>query len=270
MATQITLKGANFGNPLLPAVGNMLRAGLVGAWRFGGGYESAADLSGNKATLTEKGKVSFTEHGVVGDLDNGFVSSLPETTDRTFIAVFRVPASVADITAHHAMVVGNFTDGSESAGGSIWLTGYGASNTRQLRNLQHYYDSTAVETNSHGLSSVGPNFESDADHVWLFVAASIDSGANKTACYSPTLKGYNAGVEYQEKIDANLRFSTRTLSSNPLEIISIPDSNWGRGYESVVEVSEVLVYDRALGIDELQKAYQYSKEYHKNVKGISI
>ena len=269
MAVQITLRGVNFNNAALPVVGNMIRTGLRGAWRFGGGYESAADLSGNESQLTEKGQVSFTPQGVVGDLDNGFVTDLDQTLSRTYIGVFRVPASV-DVTFHSGMVVGNYTDNDESAGGCLWIDGDAGAGLRGIRNQQHFFVEENTGTNQNGSTSIGPEMEADADHIWLFFAGVIDAENSKNFCYSPTLKDYALADTYNEIQNSQYDFTAQTPSPNKLEIISTPDSNWSRGLSSVLEVSEILIYDRALTLDEVKKQYEYSKEYHAKIKGITI
>lgn len=265
MAVQITLRGVNFNNAALPVVGNMIRTGLRGAWRFGGGYESAADLSGNEAQLTEKGQVSFTPQGVVGDLDNGFVTDLLDTTSRTYIAVFRVPASVVDLSAHNAMIINNYRDGTEREGGAMWLDGTPIS----VNSQQHFYDATQTESNERGSNNLKIDYQSDGHNIWLFVAAAVDAATSKHYLYVPTLKNLTEGVEYLE-YDNNFDFAGKPQSVDPLEIMSVSDTSWGRALPSVVEVSEILVYDRALTLDEVKKQYEYSKEYHAKVKGITI
>ncbi|MEY8247302.1 MAG: hypothetical protein RPT11_02875 [Bermanella sp.] len=262
MAVQITLRGVNFGNSALPVVGNMIRSGLRGAWRFGGGYESAADLSGNESILIEKGQVSFTPEGVLGDLDNGFDTGLEPTVERTFIAVFRVPSSVVDLTQHNAMIIGNYTDASERAGGCIWLDDVPTSVNAQ----SHFYDAALTENNYNGSSNLKLEYGSESEYQWLFVASVVT--ATKQWAYFPTQKKLGGATDYLD--GGNQDYASRTVSPHSIELLSVPDSSWGRSLDSVVELSEVLIYDRALSLDEVKKQYEYSKDYHLKVKGIVI
>jgi len=264
MGTQIVLRDLHTNNKSLAMVGNIVRVGLRGAWRFGGGYESAVDISGNETQLIEKGKVSFTNEGVIGDLDNGFKTNLAPSVSRTFIAVVRVPASVSDLANHNAMVIGNFTDASESAGGCIWYDGTPVT----INSQTHYSDPSRPEYNYNASSNRSIAYQSDANYKWLFVASVVDADTGLHYLYCPTLKNYAEGVEYSEY--PGLDLANRTMSPHNYELISTPDTTWGRAYDSVIELSEALIYDRGLTLDEVKKQYEYSKEYHAKVKGISI
>ncbi len=255
MATIIRLKNVQFSNNALPVITPFVRNGLVGAWRFANGPESLIDLSGNGHQLTEKGSVSYSEFGVLGDHSNGFITDINESADLTLIAVYRT-ASTND--GAKGFAVGNFfNDTSPDRGVSLWYHRDNVNDVFKYQSQCHYYRTdTGLFQNEIIQASITP-IEQD----FAFSAVTINTAENSQTLYVPKK---NTKLV---RSDSLKNYAQREMSTMPFEICSSPD-DWLN--ESNVEVAEVIIYNKALSEAEVLEQYALSKQFHKAVRGIDV
>lgn len=255
MATIIRLKNVQFSNSALPVVTPFVRNGLVGAWRFANGSESLIDLSGNGRQLTEKGSISYSEFGVLGDKDNGFVTDINESSDVTLMAVWR-PTSTED--GAKGFAVGNFfNDTSPDRGLSLWYGRDNANDSISAKAQCHYYNTdTGLLGNEVLESKMTP-----IDQSFTFSALTVNTNENSQSLYVPK---NNAKLVRSEPAKSYIQ---REISTSPFEICSTQDS-WGSSGD--IEVAEVIIYNKALSEAEVLEQYELSKQFHKAVRGIDI
>ncbi|HGS4526694.1 TPA: hypothetical protein ACMDNX_002013 [Vibrio cholerae] len=255
MATVIRLKGVNFNNPSLPVIAPLVRTGLRAAWRPANGMDSLVDLSGNGKSLTVLGNPSFTQNGVKGDRSNGLLTDLIETTSYTYIAVGRIPDGI-EASSQQSMLVNNFKDDdADVRGGSVWLM------TGNIRYTSSYYKSgEGVNNQANSILGTAQGIGND----WQFIVVQIDATTQTQRVYTPTIKGNMTPDERQ-----GWDFAARTIyADQPLALVAVPYDRWSSASQS--ELGEVLVYDRALSAEEIQRQYELSKTFWKNHRGIDI
>ncbi|MCS0039739.1 hypothetical protein NB607_22540 [Vibrio alginolyticus] len=255
MATIIRLKNVQFSNNALPVVTPFVRNGLVAAWRFANGPESLIDLSGNGRQLTEKGSVSYTELGILGDQDNGFLTDVNESNDVTLMAVWR---ATSEEEGAKAFAVGNFfNDTSPDRGLSIWYQRDNANNSMASKSQCHYYNTgTGLIGNEIVESKMTP-----IDQNFTFTALTVNTNENSQSLYVPK----NNSKLVRSGPDKS--YAQREISSMPFEICSTPDA-WNNN--GGIEVAEVIIYNKALSEAEVLEQYELSKQFHKSVRGIDV
>ncbi|HCM0807711.1 hypothetical protein HJ153_02025 [Vibrio parahaemolyticus] len=255
MATIIRLKNVQFSNNALPVVTPFVRNGLVAAWRFSTGPESLVDLSGNGRQLTERGSVSYSEFGILGDKDNGFLTDINESSDVTLMAVWRA-ASTED--GAKGFAVGNFfNDTSPDRGLSLWYYRDNANDFIASKSQCHYYNTdTGLLANEVLESKMAP-----IDQSFTFSALTVNSNENSQTLYVPK---NNAKTVRSDPVKSYVQ---REISAMPFEICSTQDS-WGSNGD--IEVAEVIIYNKALSEAEVLEQYALSKQFYKAVRGIDV
>lgn len=272
MSTIIRIKGANFGNPSLPVLAPILRDGLVGAWRFATDSSSLVDLSGNDRQLTLKGEVAYTSRGVIGDIDNGFVTDIPETQSMTLISVFRVPLQVTN--SNGGFIVGNYNTtlaGITRGGVSLNVDKLEDVGTPTVSDRIKYVSegmykltSTSVNTKVDVLSPTQVN----SDSQFIFAATVIDAVNNQVRLIIPALNITLTSAITDGTVNG------RNLSPELLEILSSPVAGTGYGRSTgtrlQLEVSEVLIFNKALTNLKVLEQYYLTQSFMRRIRSLSI
>ena len=269
MATHIKLKDSTFKNTKLPNAGPFISEGLLGGWRFNrGSKESLKDLSENKHDLQEYGSVEFTEVGAICNVNNGFLTGIPEPKKTTLMAVARIPYITADNSGN--FIITNYQDNKfgNSYGISLW-TGFNIENNMTYRSQARSYvdESTGKQDNNILATNIIPMSEID-NFVFICMTLTEDT----ETLYCPTINE----TKTVTIIDNN--FDKRYLGYEQLVIGCINKwANWsGTGSVSDeselrdIEIAEVFVYDRPLTEDEVMEQYNLSKDYYLSNHNISI
>lgn len=271
------LKGVNFNNPALPIIGQFATEnGLLAAFRPANSAASLIDLSGNGTVLTAIGSPSFTASGMFGDRDNGYITNIAETASLTYLVVARIE-NVSN--SFNAFTIGCYNDdvaGAVTGSGiySISANGSGAGllniNNYGVTNYQKTSDNTYVGSLLRATDQITDVSNTSTHTEWRFLAMTIDAATNTIKVYDP--KNYpNAAYGTRTFSDGSVATRKRTdANNNPnlIRFMSTPDAS--TAWRSKVELSEALIYSRALTLDEINKQYQLSKDYMSTIRGISI
>lgn len=254
MTTVIRAIGANFTNPDLPSIiPPFIADGLVAAYRPNNTATGLNDLSGNGHNLTTVGSPALTASGMVGDVLNGLKTGVIETTNLTYMAVYKIPSVTYAVGA---FVMGCFADILESSSIGSSVYSFGTSGTGHNLTAQSQYknaDSTTAQ------ASVAMGVIPDR---YVFVAIAVDAALNTITAYCPTL-----ATELTTSPPAGGAISTRNISpTNQVQLVSgVSKPSW----TSKVIISEALIYSKALTSTQIQEQYQRSKVYMQ-AKGITI
>lgn len=285
MTTVFRIKGAHFNNPNFPLVAPFLRSGLVGAFRPSGTEVSMVDISGAGATVSKVGSPTFTAGGLKGDVQNGYITNIPETVNQTIIVVGRALISDLSSPAFSSYFAGNFYPSATQAdrrGMSLFFGG--GSDTPGVGHVdlwgQSFYKNT-VSALPENATSTAPRVLDNADittgksaaTAWYFMAISNDSVGNKSHFYLPALNP-NAPFATKDITALSGSLATRGLllppANNP-NYLSICSSVSPESVSGVhAEVAEVLFYNRALSTAEIFQQYQASKRFILSARSIVI
>lgn len=264
MSTIFKIKGLKFSNAALPSVLPFIRDGLVGAWRFGGSEASANDLSGNGALLTQVGNLEYTRVGVIGNSSEGFLTNLKETKSFTLVSVHRdisiSPGSAGNFS------VGNYRSQGVNAGCSLYQSFNTTLGTRGLAGQCHALSRTTGLATNNQRSQPAAVLDT---REYVFRALRVDADTNTISLIIPKTGYVNSNTPNK---DTESSFADRLLNPNPLAIMMTQYAGWGTGYTVLrpTEVTEILVYDKALTDAQIAEQYALSKMYHSKIKGITI
>lgn len=244
MSTVIKAVGVNFLGDNLVGLDGLVKSGLIGAYRFTDG-DVLKDLSGSGNNLTQVGAPTQLGNYVKGDKNNGYDTGILTTPSMTVIAVFRVEAGDPD----SGFAVNNYNSIS-SKGLALYHSATGAG----AAILTHYSES-GINTRYR------PDTEPYASGEFFMAAMSMDAIGKKIIHGIPSngLDTYNLTAT-QNLTDPNL------ISNSTLKIMVLSSSGT---WTANMNVAEVLVFNRALTVAEIQKQYEYSKGV-LGKKGISI
>lgn len=285
MALIISL-GEKFSNSSLPTIDPKLTAGLVAMWRFTADQaKSLVDLSGNNHQLTISGAPEFTDSGVRGGIGKGYLQTdIPDNVEHTMVVVGRLMADVPG--RKYAAFMGSYMHG----------TYYGQANVPNGSALYtiHKYDQetddsvlgtlsdvegalysprrnteTNVLSNANIVGRLRTNYERMQRHAFYAGSVSKKNNRGRAMCANP----YYLTQDSRNDIAGNTISYDRVVTGGNFRILCLGDQ-WITGNTpfgaQVVEVTEVMIYNRELTLTELDMIYGYSKTYHSKVLGLEI
>lgn len=264
MSTIFKIRGLKFSNAALPSVLPFVRDGLVGAWRFGGSEASANDLSGNGALLTQVGNLEYLRTGVIGNSAEGFITNLRETKSFTMMTVHRNP-SLSPGSAGN-FTVGNYRAQGAVGGSSIYHNFNTTLATRGLSGQSHALSKTTGGQVNNQRYSPATAFDS---REYVFQALRVDADSNTISLHLPKTGYVNSNTPNK---DTESSFADRAINPNPFMIMMTTYAGWSATATALrpLEISEVLIYDKALTDAQIAEQYALSKLYHSKIKGITI
>ena len=295
MAGTIITVQTKFNNPNLrritPAsVDGILRDGLVGAWRPYGSPGSVMDLSGN-AYATQSGSPSFDAVSLIGNGNsgnNGFQTTVQETKNITHVAVCKPRLGsngawgVASPYFRNVCSTHNrdTTSSTGDCGSGIYysITTSGTTYSFNVNMEAGYWNTSTNQYSILGRSAVVYSTTSanlsditEAQIPWVWAAVSIDGDNEKVLMAAPGM-----GFSFTDQNNANYKYGQRRLTipktGDPCTIpLAMPmlNSDWVTA-TSTVAVAEILTFNRALSMDDINTQYNLSRSWMAANRGISI
>lgn len=248
MATVIKAVGARFNNPNLEGVVPFIYDGLVAAFRPNNTENGLLDLSGNGNTLQKIGSPTLSTKGASGDTNNGYKTNIQQKINMS-MGVVAKKTVVAGDNGGRAVFVGNFETGS---GVALY------SNPSPVNKV---YASANGASGSVGSASV--DLTNGLDY---FFAMSVIDGINNTITI------YTASATTQLTSNTYTFTAPNTISDapiNPAYPIHLMAIEGRDDWLAKVDLSETLIYDRAITAAEVAKQYEFSKSAMAKI-GISI
>ena len=211
-----------------------------GYWNFGTSSASLTDLTQGKALTLAGTAPTYNSTGVVlaGGLNSGLLSDLADGTERTLCAVIKIP----DLSS--------FT-GSNVAGNAGTAEGFGmfVQKSGAQRGI------LPVVRGATGIT--GDTFTGIVDGDYVFMAISYtQTGSNK-------LNKFFGG-----KLSSSITSATaKTVSAVNMAFGNVQYAT--SAYHAPLEISEGILYDRALSLTEIAAVYARSKT-RMATKGITL
>ncbi|WP_129543805.1 hypothetical protein [Serratia sp. 1D1416] len=232
-------------------------AGLIAGWRFGEGF---TDLSGNRHVIKEIGTPSVGEFYIRGDKNNGFITDVPDGQQRTLIAVHRHSADVNSF----GYPVSSITQQTSTTGVGLAISDVSSASVHR-RSLN--VGGQAYNQPLYGVAG-GPSEAVQSRNKFAFTAITVDGAGNTAGLYVPSASQNLIPATIAEGVNLANRIITEPGGVSYYRLIAwrsptIPST----GVESGLDLAEVLFYDRALSLEELQIQYGRSQRYFKNSFG---
>lgn len=239
MGTVIRLNGFVAENAELPVNPIYNKQGLELALRYTPSEDPTHNYAGNSVTVTTEGEPSFDSAGVIIGYEDGFSLNIPEPKELTAFCVFSEGGQAAS-----AMLIGNYdsTDGSKS-GIALRATG------GKVGSNAHRWTGTE---NANFLLVASDDYSSSG-LVWCAMSL---SGTVMKLYWSVdgVIKSSETGV---------LDFANREIDAD--ELLGIGVGSPSDSFTGVANVSESLLYSRALSDSEIEDQYHRSKAYFESL-----
>ncbi|HDX9110059.1 hypothetical protein ABLV11_09800 [Klebsiella sp. GW_Kp181] len=237
--------------------------GLIAGWRPG--QSGLTDISGNGHTLTAVGEPVVTELSFIGDMLNGFKTSVPDGLERSILAVYRHPVDVDTVApaSTYGYPVSNLMQQTSTLGTGFGIVG--ASNVSAALSRCNALVGANVKASTLLSVATGPADPLARRTEFAFIGADT-SGANLSAhmYYPKNSDSLQAGV---------LNTASGTLATRKtgvdFNLLCWEDPSTPAVPYSGMELLEVLFYDHQLTLAEYQAQYAQSKAYAASI-GFSI
>lgn len=285
MALIISLS-EKFSNSSLPTIDPKLTAGLVAMWRFTDDQaKSLVDLSGNNHQLTISGTPEFTATGVRGGIGKGYLQTdIPDNVEHTLVCVGRLMSDVPG--RKYSAFMGSHMNGTyygiaNAANGTALYSVHSVTEETDDNTLGVLSDVTVgmyasrrrtdtnVLSNGNVQARIRTNYERMQRHAFYAGSVSKKNNRGRGLCANP----YYLTQDSRNDVANNTLSYDRVVTGGNFRILALGDKwiadNTPFGAQ-VVEVTEVMIYNRELTLTELDMIYNYSKTYHSKVLGLEI
>ncbi|HCI6561372.1 TPA: hypothetical protein NPP16_001303 [Klebsiella pneumoniae] len=252
MTTIIRNKDVVISNPQLNPIYTPFVAepGLLAAWRFGDGM---TDLSGNGHTLSAVGTPTRGNYYITGDKNNGYLTSVPDGLQRTLVAVWRNNTTATNF----GYPVGNLSQSATNTGVGVGL--YSSSSSTLNRNSGAV--GNTLKTDGLLARALGPD-ESYASRMnFRFAAFSVDGAGNAANLYIPAANSSLIPATLASGVNLASRSILEDGLSSFYRLINWRDPSTPDSTETALDVAEVLIFDRPLDLEALQRTYLRSQNY---------
>lgn len=249
MTTVIRSSNSVFNAENILPFGSLVLDGLVAAFRPSNKQDGLVDLSGHGHILTKMGNPTLTSNEMVGDSVNGYTTDITETSNLTYIAVYKVlPTS-----DNYQSLAINCYNQSPIEGSSIYMYSGGKAGLRGAAPAKITSSGASVIVTA----TLGyPDIEK-----YVFVAHVVNSETGVMTSYTPV-----NGTVINTPQGSGQSFANRSLSRNKVSLAYSPTTPTWLGKS---HIAEALIYSKALTAEQVMEQYNYSKAFMAS-RGITI
>lgn len=248
----------------MPAIWGVAQtSGLILALRPRAGDNSLIDLSASNASCTKKGTVGYTANGVLGDRDNGIMTSVSEPLSYTMLVTCRLVAASDWSTTGDLPAAGTWSNptGTDTDRGGLLgfaISAVAGGNATLKSSMRHFLAGGVFQTLDISSETIAVSTRTTS---WRMLAIQVNAATEqiiRQRCGNAgTIATYQGAAG---SVSGRLLAHPTTGITSKFEVGTVPQFGLSAlGSGSKVEVAELLVFNTVLDQATIDSQYALTK-----------